>query len=237
MNVRAVILAGGEGRRLYPYTACLPKPLVPMGDRPILEVMVRQLKAAGIRRLTLATGHMAELIMAYMGSGERYGVEIDYTVERSPLGTVGPLRLIEDLDEAFLVMNGDLLTDVSFQDLLSHHRARGAVLTVATCCKPVKLALGVLECDEDGFVTGFQEKPEFAFDVSMGVYVFEPRVLDYVPPDTPLGFDQLMETLLAEGERIATYPHAGAWYDIGSPEDYGQALESWEADPGRFLPS
>lgn len=235
--MRAVILAGGAGRRLYPYTATLPKPLVPMGDRPILEINLLQLERAGFERATLATGHMAELVMAFFGSGEKYGLTIDYTIEPAPLGTVGPLRLLGAVDETLLVMNGDLLTDLSHRELMAHHRREGAALTLATYTKPVRLALGVVEPDASGRVRGFQEKPELSFTVSMGVYAIEPRVLERIPLERPMGFDELILELLREGERVATYAHHGIWFDIGSPEDYARAIECFEADPSQFLPA
>jgi NDP-mannose synthase len=234
--VRAVVLAGGLGRRLYPYTACLPKPLVPVGDRPILEINLLRLKQAGVNHVTLATGHLAQLIMAFFGSGEKYGLRIDYTIEEQPLGTMGPLRLVEDLDDTFLVMNGDLLTDLSFEGLLAHHRERQALLTLGTFRKRVKLALGVVETRADGCVTGFQEKPELSFDVSAGIYALEPRILDYLPEGGPMGFDKLMEVLLRDEQPISTYLHEGVWYDIGSPDDYERAIDHYETSPHQFLP-
>ncbi|MBI4618328.1 MAG: nucleotidyltransferase family protein [Planctomycetes bacterium] len=233
---RAVILAGGKGRRLYPYTACLPKPLVPVGDRPIVETLLLQLQRAGIDHVTFATGHLAELIMAFFGSGEKYGIRIDYAVEEKPLGTVGPLRRIDGLSECFFVLNGDLLTDVSFAELARFHQEQGTVLTVATYRKRIQVGLGVLETGPDHRVRRFQEKPNLEFDASMGIYVFDPRILQFIPEDRAMGFDELMAELLSRGEGIASYRHNGAWYDIGSPEDYQRAIEEFESNPGRFVP-
>ncbi len=232
---RAVILAGGLGRRLYPYTAVLPKPLVPIGDRPILELLILQLRAAGIQHVTLATGHMAELVMAYFGTGEKYGIRIDYSFEKKPLGTVGPLGVIQGLDETFLVLNGDVLTDIDFGRLVEQHRREGAVLTVATHRKSVKLSLGVIDTDLMGHVCGFREKPEFAVDVSMGIYAFEPAILERIPVEQEMGFDDLMGELLATRTVVATFPYEGVWFDIGIPEDYERAIDFYESNRHRFV--
>jgi NDP-sugar pyrophosphorylase family protein len=234
MISRAVIMAGGLGRRLYPYTAVLPKPLVPVGDRPILELLILQLREAGVRHVTLATGHMAELVMAFFGSGERYGIEIDYSLENKPLGTVGPLGIIPDLDETFLVLNGDVLTDIDFAELVEHHERESAIVTVATHRKAVKLSLGVIETDLMGHVTGFREKPEFSVDVSMGIYVYEPDIKDRIPAGEEMGFDDLIGQLLRDRTTVATYPFDGVWFDIGIPEDYGKAIEFYEENKSRF---
>jgi len=234
MISRAVIMAGGLGRRLYPYTAVLPKPLVPIGDRPILELLILQLRDAGVTHVTLATGHMAELVMAFFGSGEKYGIEIDYSLEHKPLGTVGPLGIIDGLDETFLVMNGDVLTDIDFSKLVEHHKRESAVVTVATHRKAVKLSLGVIETDLMGHVIGFREKPEFSVDVSMGIYVYEPEIVSRIPTGEALGFDDLMGQLLRDRTTIATYPFDGVWFDIGIPEDYGKAIEYYEENRSKF---
>ncbi|MGW8282783.1 MAG: nucleotidyltransferase family protein [Gemmatimonadota bacterium] len=236
MISRAVIMAGGLGRRLYPYTAVLPKPLVPIGDRPILELLILQLRGAGVTHVTLATGHMAELVMAFFGSGGKYGIEIDYTLEEKPLGTVGPLGVIDGLDETFLVMNGDVLTDIDFRKLVEHHKRETALVTVATHRKAVKLSLGVIETDLMGHVVGFREKPEFSVDVSMGIYVYEPDIIDRIPASEPMGFDDLMAQMLRDRATIATYPYDGVWYDIGIPEDYGKAIEYYEENRDKFDP-
>lgn len=214
--MRAVILTGGQGRRLYPYTLVIPKPLVPLGETPILEIVIRQLKRSGFERVTLAVGRHAELIMAVMGDGEKWGLHVDYSQESEPLGTIAPLRLVADLDQPFLVMNGDLLTDIDYRELVDYHRREGCVATVAVCKQHVQLSLGVMTYGEDRRATGFQEKPAYDFDVSMGVYVFEPGVLEYIPSEGPFGFDQLMLSLLDAGTPIAIYPFAGRWLDMGT---------------------
>lgn len=224
MRVRAVILAGGKGVRLRPYTTTLPKPLVPVGERPILEIVISQLKAAGIDRVTIAVNHMAEIIMAFFGSGEKLGINIDYSLEHKPLGTIAPLRLIEDLPEYFIVMNGDTLTDIDYADLYRSHIDSGRPLTIATYQREVKIDFGVLEVDGiSGLVAGFQEKPVYRFEVSTGIYVFSRCLLERVPFNEPYGLDDLVLGMLEEGEAINTYRFDGYWLDIGRPADYDQA--------------
>lgn len=237
--MRAVIMAGGKGRRLYPYTMVLPKPLVPLGDLSILEVVVRQLAAQGFNRITIAVGYHADLIMAVMRDGSKWGIEIDYVIEKEPLKTIGPLTLIDGLDEPFLVMNGDLLTDLHYGELFDYHRANGAVATVATCKRHFSISLGVLHLNDkqsNPAIVGFHEKPEYDFHVSMGVYIFEPRIFDYIPKAEPFGFDDLMHKLLAEKTPISAYEFSGHWLDMGTHEDLDQAIEEFERHRSRYLP-
>jgi NDP-mannose synthase len=225
--------------RLRPYTAVLPKPLMPVGDRPILDVIVRQLKRHGFERLTIVTGHLAELIEAFFGSGERHGVAIDYFREDEPLGTVGALRLIDDLDEHFLVMNGDVLTDLDFADLLDSHAADGSVATIAAHKRDVRVSLGVLQFDHDAEpdrLTGYVEKPTYHYEVSMGVYAFSRRVLDYIEPGRRLDFPDLMLKLIDAGERVRARRSEHLWFDIGRHDDYETAVEEFERLRPRFLP-
>lgn len=234
--MRAVILAGGEGKRLYPYTLVMPKPLIPIGELPIIEVVIKQLAARGFRRLSIAVGYHAELIMAVMRNGEKWDIQIDYTLEDKPRGTIGPLKQIPNLDDPFLVMNGDLLTDIHYEELMAHHLNQGCIATVATCKRHVKISLGVLNYDDKQRITSFEEKPEFDYDVSMGCYIFDPRILDYIPDDEYFGFDQLMHTLLKAGEPVAVYPFNGNWLDMGTPEDLARAVEEFERHRERYLP-
>jgi NDP-mannose synthase len=234
--MQAIILAGGKGRRLMPYTTVLPKPLMPIGDYPILEVILRQLKYYGFDRVTISTGYLHELIHAYLDSNRTLGLDITYVHEDTPLGTIGPLRLIEDLDDTFLVMNGDILTDISYPDLIASHKKNMAVATVATYQRVVNIDFGVLEKDENRKITAFTEKPTYHFDVSMGVYVFSKKILDYVPEGEPFGFDQLMYALTAKKEAVYSYPHNGYWLDIGRPDDYARSIEEFEKYKDRFLP-
>ncbi|MDD1704162.1 MAG: NTP transferase domain-containing protein [Methanoregula sp.] len=234
--MQAIILAGGKGRRLMPYTTVLPKPLMPIGDYSILEVILRQLKHYGFGRVTISTGYLHELIHAYLNSNKSLGLELSYSHEDSPLGTIGPLRLLEKLDDTFLVMNGDILTDINYRELIESHKKKKAVATVATYQRDVNIDFGVLEKGADQKIVAFKEKPTFHFDVSMGVYVFSKKILDYVPDGEPFGFDQLMYTLTGEKAAVYSYPHTGYWLDIGRPDDYARSIEEFERYKDRFLP-
>jgi NDP-sugar pyrophosphorylase family protein len=234
--MRVIILAGGKGRRLLPYTNVLPKPLMPVGERPILDIELRQLKRFGFNSITISVGHLAELIQVFFGDGSRWGLEIDYAIETEPLGTMGPLSLIEGLTEPFIVMNGDLLTDIDYRDLYRFHCANDAALTVATYQKPVDISLGVLDVGEGSSVVGFREKPRLTFTVSMGIYVLDPSLLEVIPKARHFGFDDLMYSLLASKTPIACYRHDGLWLDIGRRDDYEDAAEIFEAHRDRLLP-
>ena len=234
--MQAVILAGGKGRRLLPYTTVLPKPLMPIGDYPIIEVILRQLRRSGFSRISICTGYLHELIHAYLDTNRSLGLAIEYTHEEEPLGTIGPLRLIENLDDTFLVMNGDILTDIDYAKLFEEHKMSGAIATVATYQRDVNIDFGVLEHDDRNRITAFREKPTFHFDVSMGIYVFSKRILDYVPAKTAFGFDQLMYTLIEKNETVNSFPFRGYWLDIGRPDDYARSIEEFEKLRDRFLP-
>lgn len=233
--MRAVILCGGKGTRLRPYTTVLPKPLMPIGDMPILEVVMRQLKQAGITRITMAVGYLAELLQAFFRDGQRIGVPIDYSFEDEPLGTVGPLTLIPDLDEPFLMMNGDVLTDLDYAALIAFHKAQGAAATIASYEREVKIDFGVIETDTADYVQDYIEKPSFKYRVSMGVYVFEPRVLRYLEPRKRFDFPDLVKLLIADGEKVASYPFAGYWLDMGRPDDYERAIDEFESRKHEFI--
>lgn len=229
-----VILAGGKGTRLAPFTSVLPKPLMPLGDRPILDVLLQQLRAQGWREATLAVGHMADLIRAYCGTGERYGIDLRYVQETTPLGTVGPLAFLPESvrSERLIVMNGDLLTSLRFGDLVASHAESGAVLTIAVMRRPIKVEFGVLELGDSlgaaRAITSYREKPEIESTVSMGVYVFEPEALDYITPGKQLDIPALIGRLLDDGRRVAGYPFEGYWLDIGRHSDYQQAIDDFE---------
>jgi NDP-sugar pyrophosphorylase family protein len=234
--MKAVILAGGKGHRLAPYTTVLPKPLMPIGDVPILEVVVRQLKQAGFEEITMAVGYLAELLMAYFGDGDKFDVRIDYSREEKPLGTAGPLGLIEGLNEPFLVMNGDLLTTLDYRAMWEYHRAGDAIGTLATFQRTVNVDLGVIETDERGFVTGYVEKPTYRFAVSTGVYVFDPLVVSFIPKGRRMDLPDLILKLLAEEHKVASYNFSGYWLDIGRPDDYERAIELFEKHHAAFIP-
>jgi NDP-mannose synthase len=228
MSNRAVILAGGQGTRLRPYTVAFPKPLMPLGDYPILEVIVRQLAVDGFDRITMAVNRQANLIKAFFGDGEQWNVRIDYSVEPRPLSTIAPLCLIDDLPDTFLLMNGDILTDLRFRGLYRGHVGSGSVFTVAASRRTHTIDYGVLQIDAANALIGFEEKPSVRYLVSMGIYIVEKSVLSLVPPDRPYGFDHLMHALIARGDRVKVEPHEGFWLDLGRPDDYVQAVEEFE---------
>jgi NDP-sugar pyrophosphorylase family protein len=232
MSRRAVILAGGKGSRLGPYTTVLPKPLLPVGDRAILDVVIHQLRDFGFTELTVAVGYLGHLVRAVMGDGSNLGVNINYHDEEEPLGTIGPLATIEGLDDSFLVMNGDVLTALDYSYLVDVHRESGNVLTIASHRRTVHTEYGVLlldgESGETNQVAGFQEKPALPYVVSMGVYVLEPRVLDFVEKEQYLDLPDLVLKLLDAGEPVGSYLYDGYWLDIGRHEDYEKAIMEYE---------
>jgi len=230
----AVILAGGRGTRLRPYTLTLPKPLVPLVDTPIVEIVIRKLAKAGYEVITLAINHMGDLIRAYFGNGERWGLKTNYSLEEEPLGTIAPLRLISDLPENFLVMNADVLSDLDLSAFLENHISSGAIFTIAATKREQVLDYGVLGVDGSRLVS-FQEKPKTSQLVSMGIYAANRHVIEYIPPSGPFGFDQLMLKLIDANQRVDVVQHVGYWLDIGRPEDYEQANREFETDRSRFL--
>lgn len=236
--MKAVILAGGRGTRLAPYTTVFPKPLVPVGEYPIIEILVRQLIAQGITDITLSVGYLAELLKAYFTQRPSLmeKLSISYVMEEKPTGTAGSLAQVEGLSDTFLVMNGDLLTTLNFQKLVQHHHEKGAALTIAMHRKHVKIDLGVLSTDENLNITDYREKPEMDYLVSMGIYVYEPKILKYIEKDTYLDFPSLVLKLLAAGEKVVGYPSDDRWLDIGRHEDYALATEEFEANRAQFLP-
>ena len=237
-GMRAVMLAGGKGVRLHPFTVVFPKPLVPLGDRPIIEVLIQRLIAFGITDITLTLGHLAELIKAYFQHRPQLTAQarLRYVDEEEPTGTAGSLASVEGLDQTFLVMNGDLLTDLDFDALVSFHRRHGAALTIAAHRRQVKIDLGVLECGDDYRIIGYNEKPELSYDVSMGIYVYEPSVLKFIAPGTYLDFPDLVLKLIAAGEKVCAMPCDCLWLDIGRPDDYARAQEIYAEGKGGLSP-
>jgi NDP-sugar pyrophosphorylase family protein len=233
--MRAVILAGGKGTRLAPYTTVLPKPLMPIGEMPILEIVIRQLQKHGFDDLTLAVGYLAELLMAYCGDGSKFGVQLDYSREEQPLGTAGPIALIPNLNDTFLVMNGDLLTTIDYGGMLKHHRERGALATVACYQRDVKIDLGVIDVDSDNWVANYIEKPTYHYAVSMGIYFFEPAILKYIPLNQRMDLPELILKLLKEGQKVNVFNFEGYWLDIGRHDDYERAIEEFAAHRMDFL--
>lgn len=236
MSKRAIILAGGLGTRLKPYTHALPKPLMPVGEYPILEIVIRQLASAGFDRITLAVNHQADIINAYCQDGSKWGVKIDYSLETKRLGTMGPLHLIDDLPDDFLVMNGDILTDINYKTLFDEHEGSNAPFTISSSIRESKIDYGVLEVDEKNFLNGFSEKPSQHFQVSMGIYVLSRSICDLIPNDTYFGFDDLMLAMLNEDLRVAVRPFNGYWLDIGRSDDYETAIEIFDDHRNIFLP-
>ncbi len=236
MSRRAVVLAGGQGSRLRPYTVVLPKPLMPVGEYPILEVILRQLAAQGFDRVTLAVNYQAEIVRAFCGDGSRWGIAIDYSLETVPLSTIAPLRLIPDLPEYFLLMNGDVLTDLSLQKLYEDHVSQKRKFTIAASERVNVVDYGVLHARENRLV-GFEEKPKFQYLVSMGVYMLHRSVLDRVPHGQKFGFDDLMLDMLAQDESVYIEHHAGYWLDIGRVEDYMRAVDEFNDWRKRLLPN
>jgi NDP-sugar pyrophosphorylase family protein len=237
----AVILAGGRAKRLGPpVTTVLPKPLLPIGDAPILDVVLRQLCGHGFTNITLAVGYLAHLIEAVFKDGSEVGVSLKYQRESQPLGTVGPLAAIDNLDDTFLMMNGDVLTTLDYADFYAAHQAAGNLLTIATHVRTVKSDYGVLKLDghkgRTRRVTAFREKPETDHSVSMGVYIVDKRVCDYVPWNTHFDLPQLVWRLLEAGERVGSYNYDGFWLDIGRHEDYIAAVEQYEHLKSALLP-
>ncbi len=240
MAKRAVILAGGKGSRLGPYTTVLPKPLLPVGDKAILDVVVQQLHDFGFEDLTLAVGYLSHLVRAVMGDGSKHGVNITYHEEDEPLGTVGPIAMIDDLDDTFLVMNGDILTSLDYRRLRDIHREAGNVLTIASHRRTVKIDYGVLHLNdragETRRLTGYEEKPELGYVVSMGVYVMEPRALEFVKPGSYMDLPQLVLRLIEAGEPVGSYLFDGYWLDIGRHDDYEKAIVEYEQLKSMLLP-
>jgi NDP-mannose synthase len=234
--MRAVILAGGKGTRLAPYTAVLPKPLMPIGEMSILEIVIRQLAYHRIHDITLAVGYLAELLTAYCGNGEKFGVKLDYSREERPLGTAGPISLIPNLNETFLVMNGDLLTTIDYSAMWTYHKKRGAIATLASYCREVKIDLGVIE-SEDGWVKNYIEKPTYQYAVSTGIYIFEPEVLKFMEHDQRLDLPELVLRLIRAGQKVNIYNFNGYWLDIGRHDDYDTAIEKFSTHRDEFLAS
>lgn len=235
MSRRAVVLAGGKGSRLRPYTVVLPKPLMPIGEYPILEVILRQLAAQGFDRVTLAVNHQAEIVRAFCGDGSRWGIRIDYSLETAPLSTIAPLKLISDLPENFLLMNGDVLTDLPMGKIYEEHVSQGRRFTIAASARTHVVDYGVLHATGQ-HLSGFEEKPKFQYLVSMGVYIVNRSVLDNVPEGRAYGFDNLMLDMISHNQPVYVERYSGYWLDIGRVEDYMRAVEEWGERRRDLLP-
>ena len=234
--MKAVVLAGGKGTRLAPYTQILPKPLMPIGDMPILEVLLRQMKRAGIEDVVLTVGHLANLLRTFFMDGQELGIQISYSYEKEPLGTAGPLSLIEGLGSTFLVTNGDVLTDLDLRQLFDFHKSQGGIATIAVHRRQVKIDLGVVQWGANNSISGYIEKPTYDYTVSMGMYIFEARVMEYIPYCQYLDFPDLVLKMIAAGETVSGYAFDGYWMDLGRPDDYAQAAEVFARMRTQFLP-
>ncbi len=225
MSKRAIILAGGKGTRLKPYTIALPKPLVPIGETPILEIIIKQLVSHGFDHITLTINHMAEIIQAFFGDGSKWGIKIDYSLEDKPLSTMGPLKLIDNLPDNFLIMNGDVLTDLNYSGLMDYHIKNNNLFTVSSFVRKQKTDYGVLEVNKENYLIDFKEKPITEFNVSMGIYIANKKILDFIPYNEFYGFDQLMLDLIKAKKSSQIVRHDGYWLDIGRPDDYEKACK------------
>ena len=237
-NMQALILAGGKGTRLRPYTTVLPKPLMPVGDYPILEIILRQLRGAGVSEVILAVGYMSQLFEAFFQDGSRYGLRIVYSFEEQPLGTAGPLALaLQRLNDDVLVMNGDLLTSLNYRRLFEYHKQHGAAATIGLYQREAKIDFGVIERDTDHRLIRYVEKPTYHFDVSMGVNVLHrDAIAPYLTPGKHLDLPDLMRSLVRDGHPVYCYQEPCCWLDIGRVEDYQVATEIFEARRAEFLP-
>lgn len=236
--MQAIILAGGKGTRLQPYTTVLPKPLMPIGDIPILEIVLRQLKHAGVDSVILAVGYMHHLFRSFFQDGSRYGLKLDYSFEDHPLGTAGPIGLVIDkLEDDFLVMNGDLLTTINYNHLFDEHKESDVSATIALHRRKVNIDYGVIEYDEQNRLLGYKEKPSFHFDVSMGINVFKKTAVEkYTIPGTYLDIPDLMMKIINNGGTVNCFSEECHWLDIGRVDDYKSATELFEKDRTIFLP-
>jgi len=233
--MKVVIQSGGRGARLRPYTMILPKPLMPVGNKPVLELLINWLRRNGIDKAYITTGYLGHLIRTFCGNGSRWDLQLSYTEEHEPLGTVGALSLLrEELDETFLMVNGDILTDLSLNNFIAAHRSHGGPLTIATTRRTLQIDFGILESDR-GRVTSFREKPFLGHLVSTGIYCMEPSILRLIPTGVAFGFDDLMHCMLGKNIPVHTFLHEGLWLDIGRPEDFQKAQEmSWEEGTRAF---
>lgn len=234
-DMQAIILAGGKGTRLRPYTVVFPKPLVPVGDKPILEVILTQLASFGITDIVISTGHLAELIETYFGNGSRWGVKLRYVRENAPLNTAGALKLVQNCNQDFLVMNGDILTNLDYRALFNRHRSMKVMATVATRIRESKIDFGVVEHDREGMLVGYREKPVYTFPVSMGVYVLNRRCQDLIAEGESLGMPDLLLRIVASGNKVFCYESSAYWLDIGRVDDYERAQEEFEIHKSRLL--
>jgi len=233
--MQAVILAGGKGTRLKPYTMVLPKPLMPIGEMPVLEVVVRQLGKYGFKKIVMSVGYLAELLETYFGDGSKWNVEISYSKEPEPLGTAGSVGLIKNVEDNFIVMNGDILTTLNYSDLLKYHVEENSIITIAVCDKDVRIDLGILRMNGKNEICDYVEKPTFKYQVSTGVYAYNKKALKYIKGKGYLDFPDLIKILIKNKEKVKAFHFNGYWLDIGRREDYEKAVEEFEELKNVFL--
>lgn len=233
--MRAIILAGGMGTRLKPYTTILPKPLLPVEEFPILEIIVRQLRFYGFQEITFSVGYLAQLIQAYFGDGSKLGVNISYSYEDKPLGTAGPISIVNDLNDRFLLMNGDVLTNLNFREMFEWHINHGGISTVGIYEKELQLNLGLVNITEDDLVDGYDEKPILRHWVSMGIYIFEPEIKKHLKKNERIDLPELILQLINKNEKVRAYKFRDTWLDIGRPDDYQEAVTSFNQNRTFFL--
>lgn len=233
--MKAVIMAGGRGSRLAPYTMVLPKPLMPLADRPVIDVVLRQLVRAGVEGVLISVGHLGSLLESWIRSEANYGIPISFLYEDEPLGTAGALGNIDSPDGTFLALNGDILTTLPFADLAEFHRSSGAVATMAVKERTVEVEYGIVHTGKDGSVVGLEEKPRLGYTVSMGVYAFEPAIVEHIARGERVDFPDLLLRAIGAGQRVAAYSFDGYWRDIGNRDDYEAAIADFGADQHRFV--
>lgn len=233
--MKAIILAGGKGSRLKPYTTILPKPLMPIGEISILEVILRQLKYYNINNISIAVGYLYEIIQAVIKDGKQFGMRVEYSLEDKPLGTAGPIGLINDISDNFIVLNGDTLTDLDYGAFMKYHQDNDAIATIATFERKVYIDFGIPETNEQGYMMEYIEKPSYNFAVSMGIYAFKPEIKKYIPNNKRLDIPDLLRTVVEDGQKIKCYKAKGFWLDIGRIDDYKTAIEEFDNNKIRFL--
>lgn len=226
--MKILILAGGKGMRLRPYTTVLPKPLMPLGDKPILERLIIQLREHNFKNVYLSVGYLSALIRAYFGNGDKWGVKIEYVQEDKPLGTAGPIALLPEIDKPYLVLNGDLVTNLNFAEILDYHNRQKSILTIGIHELEYQLPLGFLEINYNKEIVDYIEKPVKKYNMSMGIYVCSPKISSYIKENEYLDFPDLTKKLLKAGEKVKGYFNDSYWVDIGRPEEYEKALSLFE---------
>ncbi|MBC8525482.1 MAG: NTP transferase domain-containing protein [Candidatus Cloacimonetes bacterium] len=233
--MKAIILAGGKGTRLKPYTTNFPKPLMPIGDKPILEIVINRLKEAGIKDIIITTGHLSEMIRTFFGDGYKFGVNIEYSIEDKPLGTAGPIKLLKDgLKENFLVMNGDVLSDINYSKIIDSHIINNNIATVGVVLRHVHVDFGLVDVDTKNNFLSWKEKPTIEYLVSMGIYVFSPDALKYLPSEDFFNLPDFIQRLKKNEVKIRSYLHKGYWLDIGRPADYEKACNDFEGSDDAY---